>query len=262
MGEIGLIPLVHSRSHNEEGGRLTVAVGTTFIQELEHYLAVTTASGDQIVDFAGLKGKRVGVLSHGSCDSYLLKQMVERDAPAGTLQSITVVPLAERYGLLDVFRTSAPTETSQDTVDAAFLVDPALAHGELSGSVRILGRAGDYFRKYQWGTIFATLAATAKDSDLLIETLDIYRKCVRHIAEALDGKNPGALSILMHQAPKWFDGLQGDVLLTALRRGRSQWALDWRNWSHDGAETCIESLREMGVLGQERIHACDIFHQL
>ena len=69
VGEIGMLPLCLAYS---QGAPIRV-IGSGFIQKLDHFLAAIPS----IKTLAELKGKRVGLLSLGSCDDYLLQRMMQ-----------------------------------------------------------------------------------------------------------------------------------------------------------------------------------------
>jgi ABC-type nitrate/sulfonate/bicarbonate transport system substrate-binding protein len=104
---------------------------------LDHYVAALP----YISSLSELRGKKVGILSHGSCDEYFIRRMLktEMNDPGGAVQ---IVPLGDAYGDLGCFLSGK--------IDAGFLIEPTLSLGESQGRVRVVARVGDFFPRYQW----------------------------------------------------------------------------------------------------------------
>ncbi len=103
---------------------------------------------EDVTGMEHLKGRKVGVLSHGSCDSFLLRHMLEK--AGGSIDDVYVVPLGPRYGDIGVLK--------EGLVDATFLVEPSLSLALRQGTARIIGKAADAFPRYQWNTLFCSEA--------------------------------------------------------------------------------------------------------
>eukprot|EP00494_Astrolonche_serrata_P004005 UN04015 len=104
FGEIGLLPF--TIAFGESKGTLPAkVVGTTFIQKLDHYLV--TAKG---VENNFHKINRVGILTKGSCDSYLLNHMLDKENV--NINNIKTIPLNNLYG--------KPEPLMNRMVDASF----------------------------------------------------------------------------------------------------------------------------------------------
>lgn len=169
VGEIGLPPFIKAFAE----GLPARIIGSTFIQRLDHYLAARPG----LRSLSALKGKKVGILSRGSCDEYFIRKLLaSEDIQAET--EVVLVPLGDAYGDLDCFRSGR--------IDAAFLVEPFLSLAESRGQVRIIARVGDNFPRYQWGGIFASEAYLEKRMDLLQALMDGYRDTMGTIIADID----------------------------------------------------------------------------
>jgi ABC-type nitrate/sulfonate/bicarbonate transport system substrate-binding protein len=69
IGEIGLPPFIKAFS---KGLHARIIV-STFIQQLDHYIAARP----DIRALSELKGKKIGILSHGSCDEYFIQKLLK-----------------------------------------------------------------------------------------------------------------------------------------------------------------------------------------
>jgi len=125
-----------------------------------------------IESLSDLSGKRIGILSHGSCDHYFIRRLLYcRGIDSET--AVELVPLGPLYGDLQVFADA--------TVDAAFMVEPGVAAGEKAGLFRVIGRVGDYFPRYQWGIILASIQWLDERRDLVSRLMTAFRNACRWI---------------------------------------------------------------------------------
>jgi len=220
IGEIGLPPFIKAFSE----GLPARIIGSTFIQQLDHYLAALP----DISSLSELRGKKVGILSHGSCDEYFIRRMLNAKMIdlGGEVQ---IVPLGDAYGDLKCF--------SSGRIDAGFLGEPTLSLGESKGLVRVVARVGDYFPRYQWGGIFATESYIKNKRDLLESLLDGYRESIRRIRE--DTKSAVACGSRIFQIEK-------KAFHKALERNFANWELD-AGIDMPGLENCLKIQQALGA---------------
>jgi NitT/TauT family transport system substrate-binding protein len=164
IGDMGLPPFLTAYSR----GLPARIIGSSPIQQLDHYLVGIPT----IKSMADLSGKRVGILSHGSCDDYFLSHLLESHG-IDPEKEVERMPLGTLYG--------DPKVLADGTVDAAFMVEPGVAAGEYSGLLKVLGRVGDYFPRYQWGVILASNQWLAERRDLIRRLMTAFRNACRWI---------------------------------------------------------------------------------
>jgi hypothetical protein len=150
IGEMGMPPFL--RAYSE--GLPAKVIGSSVIQQLDHYLV----GRPEILGLESLKGRKVGILSPGSCDDYFARSML-RAAGVDPDRDVQLVPLGSAYGEVRCFDPQAPGHLPQ--VEAGFLVEPFVARGEQLGLVKVLASVRDYYPRYQWGIILATEKALA-----------------------------------------------------------------------------------------------------
>jgi ABC-type nitrate/sulfonate/bicarbonate transport system substrate-binding protein len=243
VGEIGLFPfLANMDSASPSPAKL---VGSTFIQQLDHYLA---SGSSNIKSLKDLRGRRVGVLSRGSCDSYLLRAMLLQ---AGIEPSeVEAVPLGSLYGSLEVLQ--------KRHVDATFLVEPALSDGEEKGFAHVLTKASALYPRFQWGALFASDHLLEKSPETLRRILAVYKDaCYKMHSAIMDYQHDITESdlevrhALSDISRKWFR-MKESTFLRALRRDADQWQLDWKCIDYDGAKVCADIQDELGVFRSQK----------
>lgn len=244
LAEIGMFPFLAAADGAEPPpGRL---IGSTFIQQLDHYLAAGDAS---ITSIKHLEGRRVGVLSRGSCDSYLLRAMLANAGADASL--VEEVPLGALYGSTDILRDG--------TVDAAFLVEPALSHAEDLGVAQVLKKASCLYPRFQWGGLLASDHFRQDAPDVLLRVMEVYKDACQLMHRAVTSGEPSeALSALGELGKDWF-GVSEATFLRALRRDATTWQLDWESVDFEGAQACLDIQRELGVFKGEGPRMRDIF---
>ena len=244
VGEIGMLPLLTAlanptNAHHDAASKVHIA-GTTFIQCLDHYIA---ARGDSnITAVSDLQGRRVGILSHGSCDSHLLTHILRAEGVDET--TVVRVPLGKHYGKECAFEDAALN------IDAAFLVEPLLSKMEAQGTAKTIAHAAKYFDTYQWNCLFVSRKFADQDPAAASAVLTCYDECVVRLADAVDGKDAQARNCLADLANETFD-VSLDTMLAALRRDKSRWALCHREFSLAGARVCLNGLKAIGSVPNE-----------
>ena len=220
IGEMGLPPFVTAY---REGLRAKI-IGSSVIQQLDHYLA----AHPHIASTFDLAGRRIGILSAGSCDDYFIRKILNAHGidPDGTVE---LIPLGEDYGKLDLF--------VDGRVDAAFVVEPQLTRGEHEGLLRIIDRVADYFPHYQWGMILASEVWLQHQGDLLGRLMYAYRQACRSIRD-----RSGQTADLGSQV----FGVTPEVFKYALQRDLPRWETD-ACLDMDGLRSALKVQETMGI---------------
>ena len=202
IGEMGLPPFVAAFRQ----GMAARIIGSSVIRQLDHYVAGRPEYGAM----TDLKGRRMGILSTGSCDSYFIRKLMA-DHGMDADRDVRLVPLGKDYGKVSLL--------AEDRVDAAFFVEPLLSEGELAGSLRVLARVGDYFPRYQWGIILASCRWLEHRRDLLDRLMDGFRYSCRSIAR--DPERTLSLGGRVF-------GVSTEAFAKALQRDLPRWEVDAR----------------------------------
>ena len=227
IGEMGLPPFLTAVSD----GLPARVIGSSVVQQLDHYLVARP----EIAKMTDLRGRRIGILSAGSCDDYFARSMLEASG-LDPQTDATLVPLGTAYGDLRCFSPSPASGIPR--VEAGFLVEPFAARAERLGRVRILAVVRDYFPRYQWGIILARSDALERKIDLIHRAIDGFRASCRVIFEHPEE----AVSF----GAQVFQISKGDFR-RALLRDLQHWELDAR-LDVEGIENCLRIQKEMGCV--------------
>lgn len=225
IGEMGMPPFLKAYS---EGLKARV-VGSSVIQQLDHYLV----SRPGLAGLSDLRGRRVGILSPGSCDDYFARVML-RSVDLVPEREVELVPLGSAYGKLACFGPEGHGRVPN--VDAGFLVEPFVAQGEASGLIRIMAAVRDYYPRYQWGIILASDEALETRLDLLERAMGAFRRSCRAVAG--DPEGAAAYGAQVFRLPK-------AVFRKALLRDLERWALD-AQLDLEGMDNCLRVQAQMG----------------
>ena len=225
IGEMGLPPFLKAYAD----GLPARVIGSSTIQQLDHYLV----SRPEIRKMTDLKGRRIGILSFGSCDEYFARSML-RVSGLNPDTDVELVPLGSAYGGLRCFSQTPLPNIPQ--VDAGFLVEPFVAQGERLGWVRILAAVRNYFPSYQWGIILVHTDALARNRDLIQRAMDGFRASCRGILE--DPEEAVSFGAQVFQIPR-------EDFRRALLRDLERWEVDAR-LDIEGMENCLQVQQEMG----------------
>ena len=225
VGTIGLPPF--SKAFAE--GLPAKIVGSAIMRQLNYYVVARP----EIQTMTDLKGKKIGILSFGSCDEYFIRRMLKMEGVNPNTE-IELVSLGDCYGDLNCFTTGQ--------IDAGFIGEPKVTQGEHLGLFKVLARVGDYFPKYQWGVIFARNDFIEKQPELLARLLVGFRKTCRYIQE-----NPEETIEL---GSKLFD-VSTEVFRGALHRDLVNWEVD-AEVDIEGLNNCLKIQAEAGAI------TCDI----
>jgi ABC-type nitrate/sulfonate/bicarbonate transport system substrate-binding protein len=230
IGEMGLPPFLKAYSD----GLPARVIGSSTIQQLDHYLV----SRPDVKTMQDLKGRRIGILSFGSCDDYFARSML-RTSGLDPDTDVELVPLGSAYG--DTRSFSQTPRPNIPQVDAGFLVEPFVAQGERLGWVRILAAVRDYFPSYQWGIILARADALARNRELIQRAMDGFRESCRGILE--DTEDAVSFGAQVFRLPK-------EDFRRALLRDLERWEVDAR-LDINGMENCLRVQREMGAVSAD-----------
>ena len=115
VGTIGLPPF--SKAFAE--GLPAKIVGSAIMRRLNYYVVARP----EIKTMTDLKGKKIGILSFGSCDEYFIRRMLKMEGVNPNTE-IELVSLGDCYGDLNCF-------TGQ--IDAGFIGEPKVTQGEHLG---------------------------------------------------------------------------------------------------------------------------------
>ncbi len=172
FGEIGSPPgtMFMSRGYDFK------VVGGAVRRKAHMYLCVDK----RIEDWEGLQGKRLGLLSRGSCPEWFMRAMlVERGFdPENHLQ---YVGLDDEYArVVDVFR--------EGRIDAFLAVEPAPSVAECAGLVNVWGAVYDEasLPQYQWIIHVAKPRFIERQAKLLEAVLRGCRRSAHYAASNLD----------------------------------------------------------------------------
>jgi NitT/TauT family transport system substrate-binding protein len=227
IGEMGLPPFLRAYAD----GLTARAIGSSTIQQLDHYLVARP----EISKLTDLRGRRVGILSVGSCDDYFARSMLKASG-LDPDADVTLIPLGSAYGDVRCFSPSPVSDIPR--VDAGFLVEPFVARAERLGRVRILAAVRDYFPSYQWGIILARSDALEHKIELIRKAMDGFRASCRGIVENLE--EAASFGAQVFRIPK-------EDFRRALLRDLEHWELDAR-LDIEGMENCLQVQREMGCV--------------
>jgi len=221
IGEMGLPPFTKAFSD----GLPARVIGSSIVQQLDHYLAAKPG----IKNIKELKGRRVGILSRGSCDEYFLRYMLESHS-LDLDRDIEIVPLGSSYGNLDCF--------SSGIVDAGFIIEPYLSLGESLGVVKVVATVKDYYPRYQWGIIFARDDLLENNPELVGRAMEVYRESCSYIRE-----NPEKAASFGAQV----FGIKKEVFLSCLKRNMPSWEMN-AMLDCEGVKNCIRMQKETGAV--------------
>ena len=224
IGNMGSLPF----STAFAGGLPAKIIGSSITQQLDIYLVARP----EIKTIAELRGKKIGVLSLGSCDDFFNRFILEKEGIDPTTD-VEVIPLTTSYG--------DPACISSGKVDATYYVEPQVTPGEQEGVFRVLTRVGDYYPQYQWGIIFAHEEYIAKNRKMIRSLLEAYRKSSRYIVD-----NPDKC---IDFGCELYD-LSRDIFSKVLERSLGTWELENRI-DQKGLDNVLSIQQEMGVIGKD-----------
>jgi ABC-type nitrate/sulfonate/bicarbonate transport system substrate-binding protein len=172
FGEIGSPPCVNAISR---GARFKI-VGGAARRKAHLYLGVRVDIGD----FHELRGKRLGLLSMGSCPEWFARKIFRKEG-LDPDRDIVFVPLLDEYPrIVSVLR--------EGRIDAVLAQEPNLALGESQGLLRVWAGALDepYLPRFQWMVVVARTDLIEQEPELIRALLRAYRRSAHYAAEHPD----------------------------------------------------------------------------
>ncbi len=223
VGNLGLPPFLNAVAQ----GLPLRAIGSSIMQQLNHHL-VARPGVERLED---LKGKRVGILSFGSCDDFFLRHMLEScDVDLGEVE---MVPLGKSYGDLECFASGR--------IDAGFVSEPYVALGEEQALFAVLASVKAFFPRYQWGVFLARDDFIDENAELIHRALEAYRESCRAIkAEPEEAVILGAQVFRMKK----------EIFRRALYRDLDSWEID-AQIDLEGLENGVEVQKQLGAIPLE-----------
>lgn len=129
---------------------------------------------------AQLKGRRIGLLSIGSCPSWIVRRILAHHG-LDPDRDVTLVALHDAYPrIIELVEEGA--------IDACLATEPNLAIGEDRNVLNVWAAAyeADYLPRFQWIVRVANLDLIERDPDLIEAILRGCRRSARHAAENFD----------------------------------------------------------------------------
>jgi ABC-type nitrate/sulfonate/bicarbonate transport system substrate-binding protein len=223
IGNLGLPPFLMAVAQ----GLPLRAIGSSIMQQLNHHL-VARPGVERLED---LRGKRVGILSFGSCDDFFLRYMLESSDV--NLEQVEMVPLGRSYGDLECFASGR--------IEAGFVSEPYVALGEEQGLLKVLASVKTFFPRYQWGVFLARDAFIDENADLIHRALEAYRESCRAIKA--DPEEAGSLGAQVFRMKK-------EIFRRALYRDLDSWEIEARI-DLEGLKNGVEVQRQIGAIPSE-----------
>lgn len=220
IGNLGLPPFLMAIAQ----GLPLRAIGSSIMQQLNHHL-VARAGVERLED---LKGKRVGILSLGSCDDFFLRHMLKSSDL--DLAEVEMVPLGKSYGDLESFAAGR--------IDAGFVSEPYVALGEAQGLLKVLASVKTFFPRYQWGVFLARDDFIDENADLIHRALEAYRESCRAIKA--DPEEAVALGAQVFRMKK-------EIFRRALYRDLDSWEID-AQIDLEGLTNGVEVQKQLGAI--------------
>lgn len=133
-----------------------------------------------IRDYQELRGKKIGILSFGSCPAWIVRKMLPHHG-LDPDEDVTLVPLLDAYPRIIEFMEDG-------RIDACLATEPNLSIGEEKGFLDILAAAYDepYLPRFQWIVRVANIDLIERDPDLVAAVLRGCRRAAHHAARHVD----------------------------------------------------------------------------
>jgi ABC-type nitrate/sulfonate/bicarbonate transport system substrate-binding protein len=195
VGEMGSPPCVTAIS----GGADIAVIGSGVRRKAHMYLAVPQS----VRGWPDLKGKKIGLLSKGSCPDWFLRAML-RDRGIDPDSDLSIVGLNNDYArVVDV--------VAEGRIDAMLAVEPAVSVGEARGLLKVLQAVYEdpAVPQIQWIVRVANRGFLAKNRGLVDALLRACNRSAKYASENVEA---------------WIDfsaahyKLERPVMATAIRR--------------------------------------------
>ncbi|MEM8973375.1 MAG: ABC transporter substrate-binding protein [Pseudomonadota bacterium] len=145
-------------------------------QQAHLYLGVRKT----VADYDGLRGKRIGLLSIGSCPSWIVHKILSCHGLDAT-KDVTLVPLHDQYPrIIELMEEGA--------IDACLVTEPNLAIGEGRDILNVwaAGYEDAYLPDFQWIVRVANSDFIEREPETVRAVLSGCRKSAHHAAENRD----------------------------------------------------------------------------
>jgi NitT/TauT family transport system substrate-binding protein len=172
IGEMGSPPCVTAIS---SGARIVI-IGSGVRRKAHMYVAIRP----DLHGWADLRGRRIGLLSRGSCPEWFLRAMLQARG-IDPESEITFVALHQDYArVVEVMR--------EGRIDAALAVEPAISAGESAGVLKVLQAVYEdpAVPQIQWIVRVANTAFLAREPGLVNAVLRACLRSARYAAEHVD----------------------------------------------------------------------------
>jgi NitT/TauT family transport system substrate-binding protein len=136
--------------------------------------------GKSIRDYDALRGKRIGVLSIGSCPSWIVQRMLAHHG-LDPQRDVTLVPLLSDYPRIIEFMVDG-------RIDACLATEPNLSIGEDRGVLDTWAAAYEerYLPRFQWIVRVANTRFLERDPEAVASVLHGCRLAAHHAAQNVD----------------------------------------------------------------------------
>jgi NitT/TauT family transport system substrate-binding protein len=172
IGELGTPPGLTAIG---KGARFKI-VGSSVRRGAVQYFVANPA----IADWSALAGRKVGVLTIGSCSYWFMREVLSHHGLAPD-RDVEIVGLGPRYPqVVDLVADGA--------LDGAIISEPNVSIGEAAGHFRVwLGlNSVDFVPAMQWSIVVANQTALADEPELIGAALRGCRRSYRYAAEHRD----------------------------------------------------------------------------
>ena len=195
-------------------------------QQAHLYLGVRA----DISDYDQLRGKRIGLLSIGSCPSWIVQKMLtENGLDAG--RDVALVPLHDAYPrIIDLMEDGE--------IDACLATEPNLSIGEAKGILNTwaAGYEEQYLPRFQWIVRVANMVFMEREPETVKAVLRGCRTSAHHAARNID---------MFCEFVARHYGASEDAVRRALQREVPRYQLDCAI-DIPGLQNAIDMLFELG----------------
>lgn len=194
-----------------------------------------------IADYAQLKGKRIGLLSIGSCPSWIVHKMLSQHGLNGDTD-VTLVPLFDAYPhIIDIME--------RGEIDACLVTEPNLSIGEDRNILNVwaAGYEAAYLPDFQWIVRVANCDFMEREPDVVAAVLRGCRRAAHHAVAHRD-------AFCRFVATCY--GTSPEVVERAMDREMPHYQLDCE-LDLPGLQSAIDMLLELGGI-KHRLQPTDI----
>ena len=184
----------------------------------------------EIDGYHALRGRRIGVLSLGSCPAWVVHRMLEHHGLDAS-RDVELVPMHSDY-------PQVVGRIADGSIDACLATEPNLSIGEERGVLRTWAAAyeADCLPRFQWIVRVATLGLVERDPQLVHAVLD---GCARSARLAAAQAEDFAAFVAGYY------GADRDAVDRALAREMPRYELDGK-LDVEGLQVCLDLLHELG----------------